>query len=200
MECKVDSFPVRQNRRFMHKGLTFFIVSVLLISTRAYDAYSTYLYTPDLSQEVNPLVSILGLTWMPLLIILSLLMLYCLYAFYVSTFEEFDFAPAEKGYSFTEFTTYAYLGHKTHWTAMLIQLPKEFKRFHHYMGQLLTQCLLFAGFVSTLMWIMIQYVPGYLETYHSAQMIYLILGVGSVFLIWNWSRKQYKWYQTRTLA
>ncbi len=184
----------------MHKGLTFLIVSFLLLITRAYDAYSTYQYTPDLSHEANPLVSLLGLTWMPLLIVLSLLMLYCLYAYYVSTFEEFDFAPEEKGYSFAEFTTYAYLGRKAHWTAMLIQLPLEAKRFHHYMGQLLTRCLLLAGFVSTLMWMLIQYVPGYLATCHSAKLIYLILAVGSVLIIWQWSRKQYKSYLTRTQA
>lgn len=182
----------------MHKGLTFLIVSFLLLSTRAYDAYSTYQYTPDLSHEANPLVSLLGLSWIPLLIVLSLLMLYCLYAYYVSTFEAFDFAPEEKGYSFSEFTTYSYLGRKAHWSAMLIQLPRDAKRFHHYMGQLLTRCLLFAGFVSTLMWILIQYVPGYLGNFHSAKIIYMILGVGSVFIICQWSHKQYKSYITRT--
>lgn len=110
--------------------------------SRIYDAYGTYQLTPDLSNEANPLVSIFGLTWTPLLIILWLLTIYTVYAYYVSVFKPINLLSTEKGYTFSNIVAYTYFGHKDNWISILYKLPKDFNRFNQYMGQLLISCLI----------------------------------------------------------
>ncbi len=180
----------------MKKVIKFSLVTLWIVLTRAYDAYSTYQYTPDLSQEANPLSSVLGLSWVPLLSIISLLLIYCIYAYYQSEFKSFNFLPSESGYTLSELSTYLYLGKKAHWTSIFYSLPNEGKRFNHYMGTLMPPCLVFAGVVSTIMWLLINYTDWYLA-YHSATAIYLILILGGIAIVGRWNWKMYHQYQTR---
>ena len=46
----------------------FVLLTTLLVLTRVADIYTTYLSTPDLKTEANPLVSKFGLGWTGLLI------------------------------------------------------------------------------------------------------------------------------------
>ncbi len=45
------------------KTLKFLVILLWILLSKSYDAYCTYLHTPDLSKEANPLVSVLGLNW-----------------------------------------------------------------------------------------------------------------------------------------
>lgn len=179
----------------MNKTLKFLLTTVWIIITRAYDAFSTFQYTPDLSQEANPLVSILGFGWTPLLGLITLLLIGIIYAYYQSLFHPFDFLPNEKGLAFGSFSIFLYLGKTGHWSSVLYQLPKSGKRFMHYMGCLLTPSLVFAGVVSTLMWLLLNYTTFYPQI-HSAPMIYFILLIGAGAIMWNWHKKQYALYQS----
>jgi hypothetical protein len=96
-----------------------------------YDAYSTKQLTPDLSKESNPLVSVLGMTWAPLLIVLGLLTVYVVYAFYLSTFKPTRLFPTQKGYTFKEFVTYKYLGRTDSWMALVYKFPKDLNRLNN---------------------------------------------------------------------
>ena len=180
----------------MSKTLKFTLITVWIVLSRAYDAYSTYQYTPDLSQEANPLVSLLGMEWGPLLLLLSLLMVYCIYAFFRRTFYPLSLEPREKGYSFSEFLAYTYLGRKGHWTGLFYRLPNSLSRFHQYMGQLLTPSLAFAGIVSTLMWLLLNYTTTYPQ-YHRAWIIYGILIIGSLLITLRWNWRAYRAYQSQ---
>lgn len=172
----------------------FVITTTWILFSRAYDAYCTNQLTPDLSLENNPLVSIFGMTWTPLLMTLGLLTIYVIYSYYISVFKPMDLLPKEKGYSFTNVVAFIYLGYKAPWYAILYKLPKDFKRFNHYMGHLLTLCLVFAGFVSTIMWLLINYTD-YYKSIHSATVIYLILIVGSIIIGYFWNKKKYNEYK-----
>lgn len=170
-----------------------FTISWLLLS-RSYDAYCTNQLTPDLSKENNPLVSILGMTWTPLLITLGVL---TIYVFYISLFKPKNLLPSEKGYTFNEIIAFLYLGHKDNWTAIFYKLPKKIHRFNHYMGHTLTQCLTYAGVVSTIMWLLIRHNEFY-KTIHSATLIYWILIIGCIVIVFNWSKTMYKLYVENT--
>ena len=52
--------PVSSSKSRWIKFFSIVLVYVLLIIA---DAYATYLYTPDLSMEANPLASLFGLGW-----------------------------------------------------------------------------------------------------------------------------------------
>lgn len=83
----------------MNKIAKYSLTTAWIVFSRSYDAYCTHALTPDLSHEANPLVSVLGMTWTPLLITISLLTIYALYAFYVATFKPQYLLPTEKGFS-----------------------------------------------------------------------------------------------------
>jgi hypothetical protein len=177
----------------MNKKVKFTITTAWILLSRSYDAYCTHQLTPDLSKEANPLVSILGLTWTPLLLILGLLTIYAIYAYYISVFKPKNLSPAEKGYTFSQFAAFIYLGYKQKWTAVFYRVPNNLNRFNHYMGHTLTQCLVFVGFVSTIMWLLIRHTD-YYKTIHSTIVIYSILIIGCVTIIYKWNSAMYRHY------
>jgi hypothetical protein len=177
----------------MKKTLRFTVTTLWIILTRSYDAYCTNLLTPDLSKESNPLVSVFGLSWTPLLIILSIATIYAVYAYYVSVYKPMNLLPSEKGYSFSNVVAFLYLGTKDHWTSILYKFPKDWKRLNHYLGRLLTRLLVYAGIVSTVMWILINNTD-YYTTIHSVVLVDSILIGGCIVIIYFWNRSLYKQY------
>ncbi len=182
----------------MNKAVRFTIVTLWIVFSRTYDVYCTHQLTPDLTKEANPLVSVLGLDWMPLLIVISLLCLYALFSYYVSVFQPRPLLPEQQGLSFREVSTYVYLGRTAPWISMLYQYPRDIQRLHQVMGHMLSRCLVFAGVVSTLMWILINY-TSYYQHYHSAVIIYSILAVGCVVIIYQWYLSMYRQYLEKAL-
>ena len=184
--------------RKMKKNLKFTFTTIWIVFSRSYDAYCTNVLTPDLSKEANPLVTVGGISsWTTLLIILSILTLYTIYAYFVSVFRPMNLLPKDKGFSFGNFVAYVYLGFKDSWTATLYKFPKDINRLNNYMGNLLTRCLVYAGLVSTLMWLLINN-SEYYRTIHSAPLIYSILIGGSVVIIYLWNKSLYKQYLANT--
>lgn len=179
----------------MNKKVKFAITTAWILLSRSYDAYCTNQFTPDLSKESNPLVSVLGMSWTPLLITIVLLVIYLIYAYYISVFKPKDLLPTEKGYTFNEFIAFTYLGHKDNWTALFYKLPKDLNRFNNWMGHNMTQCIVYAGFVSTIMWLLINNTEFY-KNIHSPKLIYSILIIGCFGIIYNWNRRMYSKYLT----
>ncbi len=177
----------------MNKKVKFTITTTWILLTRSYDAYCTNQLTPDLSHESNPLVSVLGMTWTPLLITLALLTTYAVYAYYLSVFKPINLLPEEKGYTLSNIIAFTYLGFKDNWTAIFYKLPKDLNRFNNYMGHTLTLCLAYAGLVSTVMWLLIRH-SHYYQTIHSAAVIYSILVAGCAVIIYSWNQVMYRQY------
>jgi len=180
----------------MNSALRFTLTTFWVIFSRAFDAYCTMQYTPDLSLEANPLVSFLGFGWTPLLLVIGALTLYIIYTYYLRTFKPMELAPNESGYTINEFAGYLYSGKKEHWLNMFYRLPGSWKRFNHYMGMYMIPGLVYAGIVSTLMWLLINHTNWYLKDYHSAKAIYGALVVGLTAIIIAVTRKEYQVYST----
>jgi len=180
----------------MKKNITFSLTVLWILATRVYDAYCTFQYTPDLTLEANPLVSLFGLNWTPLLIIISILCIYTIYAYYFSYFKNFDPLPLEKGYSFSNFIGYIYTGKKQSWVSLLYKFPKDMNRFNYYMGNILSKGFVLLGFFSTSMWILLNHSEFYYENIHSAMMMYIISILGVSFISYNWFLKLYKEYNS----
>ncbi|MEI2696706.1 MAG: hypothetical protein V9E90_16675 [Saprospiraceae bacterium] len=180
----------------MTRSFKFILTTVWILFTRSYDAYCTNQLTPDLSKENNPLVSMLGMGWTALLITLVILTIYAIYAYFISVFHPKELLPVEKGYTFSNVIAFTYLGQKEDWPAVFYELPKDFNRFNQYMGHVLTKCLVYAGFVSSFMWLLINYTD-YYKKLHSATAIYSILVIGCFVIIYNWNKNLYKEYLSR---
>lgn len=175
----------------------FVFVSLFIVLTRLYDAYCTYQYTPDLKHEANPLVTFLGLGWGGLFVVIGGLVVYIIHTYYVALFKTDDFLPREGSYTFGQFTAYLYFGRVEHWIAFLYKLPSSLKRFNQYMGMMMPSLLVFAGVVSTIMWLLINNIPNYMQNYHSATVIYIILVLGSTLITLYWNFKLWKTYHEK---
>ena len=180
----------------MPKKLKFISIICWILFSRGFDAYCTMQHTPDLSKEANPLVSVLGISsWTFILGIIGILTLYICFAFYKSVFHPISLEPTEKGLNFREYAAFLYLGERTHWSAMLYKYPKDLKRLHQYFGSVLTACLIYAGIISTLMWLLIQNAEWYREI-HTAGRVYFFLIGGSIQIIITWNWQKYKIYRS----
>ena len=184
----------KPNHHAMSKAAKFTITTIWILFSRSYDAYCTSLHTPDLTNEANPLVSALGMGWTPLLLIIGALTMYVIYTYYLAVFKPKDLLPNEPGYTFSNIVAYTYLGEKAPLTAMLYKLPKSFSWFNQYIGHILTRCLVFAGMVSTTMWLLINHTEFY-KPLHSAPMIYTILIGGCILITLQWNWEMYKRYR-----
>ena len=67
-------------------------------------------------------------------------------------------------------------------------------RFNQFMGTLMTKSLVFAGLVSTVMWLLLNYTTFYPKI-HTAKAIYVILIIGSSLIILQWAKKMFTEYQ-----
>lgn len=183
----------------MNKTTKFLLTTAWIILSRGYDAFATYQYTPDLQKEANPLVSIFGMGWVPLLLIVGTLTAFIIYIYYLATFKKYDMLPDKKGLNFGEVSAYVYTGKYAKWTSLFLKLPKSFKHFIFYMGHVMPPTLAYAGVVSTLMWWGINYTEFY-KPIHSPALIFSILAGGFIVLTANWHRKMYYKYQLKVAA
>jgi len=80
----------------------FFILLTLLIVTRVADGILTYKITPDLSRELNPLVSIFGFGWAGLILVALAIIIPTVILSYYNIYKPFDNFP-DKRASYLEF-------------------------------------------------------------------------------------------------
>lgn len=177
------------------KHIKFLLITLGILLTRGYDYISTRNFTPDLSKEANPLVSIFGFKWIGLTITLIILTIYTLYTLYVNTYKKIDILPKEKGLSFKKFTLLVYLGYKARWVDLLYKLPNNLSRFNYVFGHILSRSLLWAGLITTVMWILIHTSKKYASTYHNVLFIYGIIIIGCFIISYLYFRKLYKIYK-----
>lgn len=174
----------------------FVALSSWILISRAFDAWCTFQHTPDLAKEANPLASVAGLGWSPLLGIVGLLSVYTVFALHQALFRPMDLLPPVPGYTFSQCVGFIYLGRKAEWHATLYQLPRDLRRFHTYMGHVLSRGVAFAGVVSTVMWALIWGSERY-RSVHSAGLIYGVLVAGCVAIMIDWNRSAYRRYVQR---
>ena len=175
----------------------FVLTTVWILISRAYDAYCTYQLTPDLTHEANPLVTVIGISsWSVLLCIIGVLTSYIIYAYYKSVFYPLNILPNEEGFTLSNMIAYTYLGRKDNWYAVFYKLPSTFSWFTNYMGIVMTKGLVYAGIVSTIMWLLIRYTEFY-PPLHNPALIYSILIIGCILIIYRWNRKIYHTYSSQ---
>jgi hypothetical protein len=183
----------------MHpKWLKFISLTTWLVLTRAIDVYATFQYTPDLTMEANPLVSVFGLnSWSVLISIIVTLLVFVIYLYYIHIFKRDLPYPEEKGYSFSEFAGYLYFGKKRPWYEMMYRIPFDLKQNLQVMGVILPYGLAFAGLVSTLMWYGIYFLPELYTPFHNVWAIWIIIGVGCIASCIWFVKGEYKIYQQK---
>ncbi len=125
----------------------FIIISILLIISRTFDAITTYFYTPDLSHECNPLISIFGLGWIHLIVVQVLLIGIAIYLFHFYTFKKVDTVEFNKNTNLKEFVSIFNFNNKNNFYKIFYKLPTNKNALKYSLGYVLTYSLIFIGFI-----------------------------------------------------
>lgn len=177
----------------MGKLTRFLLISSWIVFTRFFDLYSTYNFTPDLSREANPIVSVFRLNWWSLIIIIGIITVYIIYVYYCRLFKYGSLFPSKKNLNFIEFITYLVTGESGHWTTIFYKLPTKNNRINNLLGHILPRILSYVGVITSLMWILTD-IPKLYEEYYSPIYIYASLILGSFIIVILWLRRSYKEY------
>ena len=129
--------------------------------------------------------------------VIGLLTIYTCYTLYLISFKPIKLYPLEKGYSFSNFIAYMYFGKKSSWLSIIYKVPPiRNKRFHYTFGNIFVRYLVFAGIVSTVMWLLINNSEAY-RAIHNHLVIYGILISGTFIILYNYYKTNYNKYQAQ---
>lgn len=94
---------------------------------RSTDLYITYLYTPDLSREWNPLVSLLGASWPGLILVQIIIVAFVSWLMFFY-FNRTPTVIEQKGLSFHDFIYVYFFGKLRPWPDRLFSRPMQLRK------------------------------------------------------------------------
>jgi hypothetical protein len=176
--------------------LEFFLLALFLVITRFWDIAATYIITPDLEKETNPLVSILGQGWVTVIIFQIIMVSFIILLNYYSLFKIKNTYPPQKGYSYREFVSYFYFGEKRNLIEMIFRFPKNKSTLVKALGYVLPRSLIVIGLFISLSSTLLIINKTYQEFYASARPYYYIVLISIVFLFFIlFFKREYIKYQ-----
>ena len=176
--------------------LEFCILTSLLIMTRFWDITSTYIISPNLEKETNPIVSIFGQGWVSIIIIQIILISVIIIFNYYSLFKINIIHPSNKGYKFIDFLTYFYFGEKQNPIKLLYKLPKNKIILVNMLGYVLPRTLIVVSVVISLSSTFLIFSSSYAKFYSVARpYYYIVLVLIALFFYILFFRREYNIYQ-----
>jgi hypothetical protein len=128
----------------------FIFLSSLLTLTRFADAQTTWLYTPDLAKEGNPLVSILGFGWTSSIIVQVIGLSFAIYALWVYSFRTVSVSAISKDIPLTQFISLFHFNDRNSFSKLFYKLPTNKNSLMYSMGYIFTYTLiLFSSIVAS---------------------------------------------------
>ncbi len=176
--------------------LEFWLLTSFFLITRCWDITATYVITPDLEKETNPIVSIFGQGWMAVIIFQIILASVVIILNYYSLFKIKNSYPSQKGYSFKDFITYYYFGEKRSLIKMLYKFPKNKSVLIKALGYILPRSLIVISVFISLSSTLLIVSSDYQKFYAAAKPCYyvILIAIVSVFYV-LFFKKEYTIYQ-----
>lgn len=131
----------------MKKQTKFLLLSFLLITSRFYDVYTTYLYIPDLKGETNVLVSFLGAGWPIMLFVQILFAGLIIYGLYFYYFKFRKIQPAEKDLNLKQYVSFLHFNDRESFIKVFYALPKNKTILLANLGYVASMTLIVSGFI-----------------------------------------------------
>jgi len=131
----------------MSKTQQFLTLSLLLLISRFYDVYTTYLYIPDLKGETNILVRYFGAGWTAVILVQTALVLLLIYALYHYLFRFKAVQPEQPGLSLKEYVSYLHFGNTHSFARLFYALPTRRKVLLPALAYVASGTLIVSGFI-----------------------------------------------------
>ncbi len=176
--------------------LEFWLLTSFLLITRCWDITATYIITPNLEKETNPIVSIFGQGWTTVIIFQIILVSAVIILNYYSLFKTRDSYPSQKGYAFKDFMTYYYFSEKRSLIKMLYKFPKNKSVLIKALGYILPRSLIVISVFISLSSTLLIVSSDYQKFYAVAKPYYYVVLIAIVCLFYIlFFRKEYTIYQ-----
>ncbi len=141
------------------KSYIFFRIIGLILITRFLDGLITYLVTPDLKYEANPIESVLGLGWIGLFLFNVMLIGIVIYLTYFQIYTEFKNYPAQK-YNLKQFVSYYFFNAPDQFYKLFYSFPRNKKALAYAHGYIVPRTLILFGVV-IIVHNLLQYLQGF---------------------------------------
>lgn len=178
----------------------FIILALLVIIGRLYDATTTYLYTPDLTNETNILVKLFGAGWTSFAIIQTTLVGLVIFLLYFYLFKFKPDLPKERILTVKQFASYLFFNDTVSFHKMFYKTPNNKKTLFASIGYIVSMTLISISFVVGTSTTFLLVSDGYRQFYKQgiAYILYgLIVGLVIFFTI-RFFKIEYKKYQCDT--
>lgn len=136
-----------KNSKQTYKTRKFIILALLVIVGRLFDATTTYLYTPDLTNETNVLVKLFGAGWASFAIIQTTLIVIIIYLLYFYLFKFKPVTPPEKNLNIKQFASYLFFNDTISFHKIFYKTPKNKKTLFASIGYIVSMTLISISFV-----------------------------------------------------
>ena len=169
----------------------FIFLASLLIFTRFADAQTTYLHTPDLKKEANPLVSLLGLGWTGSIIIQVVALTFVIYALWIYCFKKVEVLIYDSNISRTKFISLFHFSDTESFKKLFYKLPTNKNSLLYSIGFIMTFSLIAISILvstSTSLLIMSEKYRNFYLEFRIPIFLYVI----SFLIIIFWTRKFYE--------
>ena len=104
----------------MHRLILY---AVLLILCKVWDLYATWLRTPDLAREMNPLTRLLGVSWTTVVLQQVVLTILTLWFVHRSLTPNRSFCPARRDFGLRDFIAQFYFEETVPWWHIFYRMP-----------------------------------------------------------------------------
>ncbi|MBE7442584.1 MAG: hypothetical protein HS119_09055 [Flavobacteriales bacterium] len=165
----------------------FILIAFLVIVSRLYDVFTTYLYIPDLEGETNILVKFFGAGWTTVIIFQSLLVGLTVFLLFFYYFKFKPDYPTEKGLSLKQFASYLYFNNTYSFNKLFYKTPNNKGTFFASIGYVVSMTLLAVGFMVGTSTTLLILSDTYKQLYKNG-IFYLLFAFMGIIAIWFYYR------------
>jgi len=189
--------------QFDNKGTMkkFILLALLVIIGRAYDITTTYLYTPDLTNETNILVKFLGVGWTSVLIVQISLTGLTIGLLYFYFFKFSPDRPTDKNLTLKQFISHLYFGDTVSFNKIFYKLPTDKKVLLASTGYIASMTLISVSYIVGTSTTFLLLSDSYKQLYRQGipYLLYPIIGGLAIWFTIKFFKTEYKNYQSEFL-
>ncbi|HBX50741.1 MAG TPA: hypothetical protein DEH02_06675 [Bacteroidales bacterium] len=181
----------------MTKKIKFLILAFLVIVGRFYDAYTTYLYTPDLTYESNIIVKFFGAGWFSVIIFQALLVIIVIYCLYYYFFRYKTTLPTDNNLTKNEFISYLNFANTTSFYKIFYRTPNNKNLLFATIGYIASMTLIFVSYIVGTSTLFLLISSRYKELYKHGipTILYCMIGSLAIYFSIRFYQIEYKKYK-----
>jgi hypothetical protein len=181
----------------MSKKAKFILIALLVVIGRSYDVITTSIYTPDLSNESNPIVKWFGAGWGTMIVLQVLLTAFVVWCCYYFMFRFSPALPSAPGRTFRQVISYMLYNNEQSFSKLLYKTPKNTGAIIASTGYVVSMVLIIISYIVGTSTLFLILSPAYENVYRKGipYLFYIIILSAAVYFYYQFFYSYYKKYK-----